>query len=498
MKHKLAKEHRLELAKFTHALVMRLRKIMREKKYDKSPEEFKAYCFRAAIRFEVHPKTIRWVLREKRWADLKPTTHLRKRPKGLGISDSKDIKDSSAESIDLQSIVKGNSIHIDREMFLTLNKGFNRGEIKRAIISAVRKFNLPAPMQPISQKQADESFNTLVALRSEPRVRRMDTCTRWEYKYPISDVVIDTPRTGNESSNFYHQESRWHCDYQTIPSPMKVWGSNKRLNSMLNAIWSLKNDKITGSELRTAISIRMYIASQFKPSAAKAFYELFNAKHVYDPSSGWGDRLMGFLAASGTVSYCSTDPNSRLYDGYNAQIERFSGNKKVSMYCHGSEIKGGVGQYGHKVDTVFTSPPYFAAEKYSDDEGQSFRQFSEIGTWVEGFLKPSLRNAWDILSSEGDRGGILAMNISDIFDGSKGERGEICDPMNDYISTLEGARYIGCIGLRLAKRPESETLRGKEGVSIEPIWIWAKGGTWELDDYLANGFKRATPKGLFE
>ena len=104
-----------------------------------------------------------------------------------------------------------------------------------------------------------------------------------------------------------------------------------------------------------------------------------------------------------------------------------------------------------------------------------------------------------MLTHNGDkeRGGILAMNISDIAldSGKIGERGEICDYMNDYISTLPGARYLGCIGFGLnGRRPKSGQLEGKEGMVVEPIWLWAKGGSYTLDDYFRTGFAAAKPK----
>jgi len=486
----LPEELRYQLLVFDYKKANKARKLWKKRKGDKDKEAHKKFCYGLGAKLDVSPKVVSFIVKNNKWADQKPAEHVKSLPTGLQEYDKPSLKP--------EALVRGRELYISPKNWRRLNEHYTKGKIKKAIVRAVRKLDLPAPVQPISQEQADDSFRALKKLRSDSMIKRMPTCTRWDYKYGISDVVIDAPRTGNECSNFYHQESRWWCDYQSIPSPMKVWNSDLHMYSMMNALWTLKFKKITGPELRTAISVRKYVASQFKPSAAKAFYELFDCKHVYDPSSGWGDRLAGFMAAKCTKSYCSTDPNSRLYDDYELQKNRYGGKKEINMYCHGSEIKGGVRKmYGHRVDTVFTSPPYFNAERYSEDEGQSFRQFDEISAWRENFLFPSLKNAWNALTSEGERGGILAINISDIYNSSDKTRGEICDPMNDYISSLKGARYIGCIGLRLAKRPESGALEGKQGASIEPIWVWAKGGSWELDDYIDNGFKTKKVKGLW-
>jgi hypothetical protein len=485
----LSKEYRQELLKFDHLSAMKLRKKYREKKCAGDKALHKKFCKHYAKKFEVNPRSVQWVATAKKWNELRPATHLHELPQGLGIVPERTKRDA-IDPLMLMNATQ-TEIDIDKQTWRELNLDFSRGEIKHALADTIAEYKLAMPMQIITKKEAQRDYERLLRLDCSGFVKNVSTCTRWDYRYEISQYVIDAPRVGNMASNFYHQESRWNCDYKGIPSPARVWTEETHRLSVMNAFWSLKLDVINNAKIRAAIGIRKYIASQFKPACAKTFYELFNAKHVYDPSSGWGDRVCGFMASAGTKTYCSTDPNSRLYPGYAAEVKAYNqDNKPIEMYDHGSELKGGMRKkYGHKVDTVFTSPPYFNAEQYSKDEGQSFRQYGEIEAWLKGFLFPTVENAWDALDSKGKRGGILAMNIADIYNNDTRERGELCDPMNDHISKLKDARYIGCIGLRLAKRPESGALEGKKGVNIEPIWIWAKGGTWELEDYIKHGFK---------
>ena len=106
-------------------------------------------------------------------------------------------------------------------------------------------------------------------------------------------------------------------------------------------------------------------------------------------------------------------------------------------------------------DTVFTSPPYFNVERYSYDETQSWVRHKEINEWNENFLQKTLKNLWCSVKS----GGYLLVNISDVYSNSKWstDRGwlEICNPMNDFLSTFTDSEYQGCIGMELAKRPNS-------------------------------------------
>ena len=91
---------------------------------------------------------------------------------------------------------------------------------------------------------------------------------------------------------------------------------------MLYALWSLKFQEINSKTLRTAISMRKYIASQFRPSAAKTIYDFFNGKNILDFSAGWGDRLCGFLATD-AESYVGVDPNSDAVSKYCDMIDSF-------------------------------------------------------------------------------------------------------------------------------------------------------------------------------
>ena len=43
-----------------------------------------------------------------------------------------------------------------------------------------------------------------------------------------------------------------------------------------------------------------------------------------------------------------------------------------------------------------------------------------------------------------------------------------------FIDTLINSKYIGCWGYQMMKRPNSKSLKGKEGKFAEPVWIWKK------------------------
>ena len=95
---------------------------------------------------------------------------------------------------------------------------------------------------------------------------------------------------------------------------------------------------------------------------------------------------------------------------------------------------------------IFTSPPYFAKEVYSDDLEQSCHKFSQYDDWVEGFLRPTLETAVAYLRK--DR--YLLWNIADAaFDG------KLLTLEEDSCKILKelGMEYVTTLKMALAQMP---------------------------------------------
>jgi hypothetical protein len=135
---------------------------------------------------------------------------------------------------------------------------------------------------------------------------------------------------------------------------------------------------------------------------------------------------------------------------------------------------------------VFTSPPYFNTEKYSEDDTQSWVRYKKIDDWNERFLHTTLGKIIPTIK----KNGILAVNIADVFNAPINDYVEITNPMNDFIKS-KGLEYIGCVGMEMTKRfnsggagnAKSEyfsedlkeiTEETKDIAFAEPIWIWKK------------------------
>jgi hypothetical protein len=359
--------------------------------------------------------------------------------------------------------IRDNEININEEEWQYLNQTFNRFELIKKISEKMAL--VPLPYAKITYEEAIIDFQELCKLDSSTLIKEGRFVSKFDYKYSYQDTYIDISRIGNKSSNFFHQEARFRCGSKNAPSPYRTWNDGKLRRSVLKHLWSMKTTNVDSTRLRQALQLRNYVAAQFRPSAAKAFYEHFNSKVVLDFSAGWGDRLSGFCASKDTRSYIGLDPNEALHGGYSHQIAAYAGTKGVVMKPICAEDVDYT-ESNSLVDTVFTSPPYFNAELYSAEPTQSYLRYSKLEEWLDKFLFTTIKNCWKTLRV----GGVLGINISDIV--TNKVRYNICDPMNDFISKLDGAEYLGALGYRMPQRINSVSKKGE--IFAEPIWIWRK------------------------
>jgi hypothetical protein len=279
-----------------------------------------------------------------------------------------------------------------------------------------------------------------------------------------------------------------------MPSGWKTWQTVKGIKTIVRAYYTLDKVllKVDLQSIRMATTLRKYVASQFKPSIAKAFYDYFGSVNVLDFSAGWGDRLAGFYCGETTKSFVGIDPNSTNHPNYRRQVEfykkhqtLFEEQKQVELICSPAEDVD-YSKYENYFDTIFTSPPYFDVEKYSDEDTQSYKRYTTIDSWNENFLHKTIGKLIPTLKKDGT----LAINIADVYHESVKGYVDITNSMNDFIKS-QGLKYEGCIGMEMTKRFNSagagkavsdyyaDNLKEKAKITEnmafgEPIWIWKK------------------------
>ena len=148
------------------------------------------------------------------------------------------------------------------------------------------------------------------------------------------------------------------------------------------------------------------------------------------------------------------------------------------IFQDGSEFIGNNPEfqsYKGKLDLVFTSPPYFDREQYSEDEEQSFKLYPKYDSWRDDFLKPTLTNAYENLRE--DR--YLLWNIADIKIG-KDKYHPLEQDSIDILLSL-GAEYHGKLKMLMTSMVGVDQSNVKNAVKIngtylkyEPIFIFYK------------------------
>lgn len=226
-------------------------------------------------------------------------------------------------------------------------------------------------------------------------------------------------------------------------------------------------------------------AVQFPPVVAKYAYEKYtelwkHEKHIYvwDPSAGWGGRLLGALAVEDSrhLVYLGNDPNT----DHNTTAGRTKYHEIADFYRNHVQ-KGGMWNLEHtgfefwqkgseemqfdeefqkhkgKLSLVFTSPPYWCKEAYSEDETQSYKKFNNYDLWREGFLKETLKTAYEWLRP----GGIIVWNIADV-----GFGGVLLPLEQDSHAIMKklGFEYVETIKMALAQTPGSHRIHEDTGL----------------------------------
>ena len=392
-------------------------------------------------------------------------------------------------------------LNINQHEWNYIKETFDKDDVKESLAKVAMTY--PMPYAEITESDAHTELRKLKGMRHNEVLTEGEWFARegTEYKYDLTwqgkQQYFRRVNIGNKASNYFQQENRWAVDGSVAPGPKRTWESEKFMTSLMGAAYSLKLPYIDKKYLRTMISLRKYICSQFKPNVAKILYDKLGSKNILDFSAGWGDRLAGFYGSETGEFYMGIDPRKENHPIYKEQSLFYEKHRsmfeveKKSLFLESPAEDVDFSEYENKFDTVFTSPPYFNVERYSYDDTQSWVKYKDITDWNEKFLQKTLKNLWCSVKA----GGYLLVNISDVYTNSKWstERGwlEICNPMNDFLSTFHDSEYQGCIGMEMAKRPNSggagtaksedyneETLQKTEETKdkrfCEPIWVWRK------------------------
>lgn len=158
------------------------------------------------------------------------------------------------------------------------------------------------------------------------------------------------------------------------------------------------------------------IPTSYLPMKVKMFLDYYmpNGGNYFDFSCGFGGRLLGAMTATkGNINYYGLEPCSETFyhlnelKGYIEEALNLDKNR-IHLYKQGSEEEI-PNELEGKMDFAFSCPPYFNLEQYSDEESQCYIKYPTLESWLENYVKGTIKNLYKVLKSNA----YYAVQISD-------------------------------------------------------------------------------------
>lgn len=275
---------------------------------------------------------------------------------------------------------------------------------------------------------------------------------KYKYLYIGRPLLLLSKESDYENYNkivdYFQNEERMKCKvYHKKDSPIQFF---KKYRKDIEKKAKEKYGKITPMSIKETIYSLNYECTSFRQINLISFIQMFKPKSVLDFSAGWGERLLSCIVSN--IKYTGIDPNSNLFKAYNKLIDIFAKDKTkynlINNTFENADLKNNL------YDMIFTSPPYFDLEVYSNNQSQSVSQYKTEKNWTDLFLKKSLKKATKHLNI----GGFMCININ-----QKNKNETYIQEMLDYMHTFKNMYYYGVISYshQNIKNPQ-------------PVWIWRK------------------------
>jgi hypothetical protein len=277
-------------------------------------------------------------------------------------------------------------------------------------------------------------------------------------------------RDGYQVADTYNKH-RFHGHARGMGSPIDAFEDDTKLRKALRL--DIENGGIgDGLPRHLTIVNGTQACSNFRPGYAMHMYHRFGVRGgiTLDPSTGYGGRLVGWIASRIGGRYVGVDPSTKTHDGNSRLAAAIAPCGSVTLIHQPFEDVdwGSRGLLG-AVDFAFTSPPYFAKEEYAEEETQSFKRYPTADAWRSGFLRPLMRGLFALLAPSR----YAVINIADVrIDGA-------VVPLGRW--TVEEGEGAGFVLKETTRFDMAARMCADMGdVASEPVFVFYKGNAKDL------------------
>lgn len=223
------------------------------------------------------------------------------------------------------------------------------------------------------------------------------TMPRFEMMQQVNRLALTPDHALRHTSEAYRvadvfHPHRFHATTNGKTSPLECFKTDDKFRHAIELVYD-NGLKIPSTYFtQIGLSRGSQQCSQFRPGFACLLYRRFCSADatVLDTSTGYGGRLVGFVASLVKGAYIGIDPNTLTHAGNLQLADALGVGHRVELHNQAAEDVD-VKVVAERCDFSFTSPPYFSKEHYSDEPTQSWVRYGHsFDAWVAGFLRPML------------------------------------------------------------------------------------------------------------
>ncbi len=307
------------------------------------------------------------------------------------------------------------------------------------------------PYYAFSKHQIAQKFQQVSTTRSE--------------RMFLAENQLQASSVGLGLANYFHPQM-WSVATKKYKAPIENFNDDETLMKCIRKGFELWPHRKAASPSGIRRIIAVYKdtrrVANFRPTAAKAIIERYSkpGDKILDFSAGYSGRLLASLTLD--RHYVGWDPCSLQVEGLKTTIRTIKdlcspiGSAEIHHVCAEDEISITT----QKFDLIFSSPPYFDHEHYSNEKTQSYLRYPDYLRWKKQFLEKIIYRSQGILKPRS----YFILNISNINGNNLADDAfEICNKFLSHETTLN---------LRMGVLPFNRKHRNNTPFRYEPIYVF--------------------------